>query len=124
MVGMVLVDRKGGGSLSSSALRELLSRWPVGPAVLVDGETKRRQPRGRAGDGGSSQELTVGFDPAKARELLAAQGSAGLIDNNRASLPSFIPMGTSLLPQVLCDRATLQHGPIQITRASCVPPIG
>jgi MFS transporter, SP family, solute carrier family 2 (myo-inositol transporter), member 13 len=73
-----------------------------------------------------SQDLTLRFDSATARSLLAAQGDAGQvdpgeIDSSRASLAIIYSYGefTAATNFVRSDDAAA--APIEITRASCVP---
>jgi hypothetical protein len=73
-----------------------------------------------------SQDLTLRFDSATARSLLAAQGDAGQvdpgeIDSSRASLAIIYSYGefTAATNFVRSDDAAA--APIEITRESCVP---
>jgi hypothetical protein len=71
---------------------------------------------------GTNQELTLHFDPAAARQLLAAQGSAGKqIDSNRASLAIIYSYGDFTAATSFARSDDPAAAPIQITRASCVP---
>lgn len=122
MVGMALVDRKGRRFLfilGTSGI--IVSMAGVGLLFL---STEKLSVDSRASVQamvGPSQELTLGFDPAKARELLAAQGSAGLIDNNRASLAIIYSYGDFTAATSFVRSSDAAARPIQITRASCVP---
>jgi hypothetical protein len=122
MVGMALVDRKGRRFLfilGTSGI--IVSMAGVGLLFLsteklsVDSRTTVQAMVG------PSHELTLGFDPAKARELLAAQGSASLIDNNRASLAIIYSYGDFTAATSFVRSSDAAARPIQITRASCVP---
>ncbi len=70
----------------------------------------------------SGQELTLRFDPAEARRLLAAEGSAGAaIHGDRASLSVIYAYGgyTATTDYVRSDNPGAPA--LHVTRASCVP---
>jgi phage shock protein PspC (stress-responsive transcriptional regulator) len=70
-----------------------------------------------------SQDLTLRFNPDQAAQLLAAQGEAGKqIEASRASLAIIYSYGdyTAATSFVRSDDSAVR--PIEITRASCVPP--
>jgi MFS family permease len=123
MVGMVLVDRKGRKFLFILGTSGIIVSL-VGVGVLFLRTEKlsvdsRYQVESLAG---TNQELTLHFDPAAARQLLAAQGSAGKqIDSNRASLAIIYSYGDFTAATSFARSDDPAAAPIQITRASCVP---
>jgi MFS family permease len=124
MVGMVLVDRKGRKfllTLGTSGI--ILSLLAVGilflrtEKVSMDTRSQVQALVTRA------QELTLRFTPDEASRLLAAQANfTGQIDRNRASLAIIYSYGdfTAATSFVRSDDPAAR--PIEITRASCVPP--
>jgi MFS family permease len=122
MVGMALVDRKGRRFLfilGTSGI--IVSMAGVGLLFLSTEKLSVDSRTAVQAMVGPSQELTLGFDPARARELLAAQGSTGLIDNNRASLAIIYSYGDFTAATSFVRSSNPAARPIQITRASCVP---
>lgn len=124
MVGMVLVDRKGRKfllTLGTSGI--ILSLLGVGILFL---RTEKVSMDARAPVQAlitPNQELTLRFTPAEASRLLAAQANfTDQIDRNRASLAIIYSYGdfTAATSFVRSDDPAAR--PIEITRASCVPP--
>jgi MFS family permease len=124
MVGMVLVDRKGRKfllTLGTSGI--ILSLLGVGILFLRTEKVSmdaRSQVQAMVTP---NQELTLRFTPDEASRLLAAQAnSPDQIDRNRASLAIIYSYGdfTAATSFVRSDDPAAR--PIEITRASCVPP--
>jgi hypothetical protein len=69
-----------------------------------------------------SQELTLRFDPAQARRLLAASGASfGQIDSNRASLAIIYSYGDFTAATSFARSDDPAAAPLQVDRADCVP---
>ena len=127
MVGMVLVDRKGRKfllTLGTSGI--IVSLLAVGILFLRTEKVSldaRSQIQALVTP---HQELTLRFTPAEASRLLAVQvnsaDQADQIDRNRASLAIIYSYGdfTAATSFVRSDDPAAR--PIEITRASCVPP--
>jgi SP family myo-inositol transporter-like MFS transporter 13 len=125
MVGMFLVDRKGRKfllTLGTSGI--IVSLLAVGILFLrtekVSLDARDAQVQALVTP---NQELTLRFTPAEASRLLAAQAnSTDQIDRNRASLAIIYSYGdfTAATSFVRSDDPAAR--PIEITRASCVPP--
>ena len=123
-VGMVLVDRKGRKfllTLGTSGI--IVSLLAVGILFLRTekfSQDTRSQVQALVTP---NQELTLRFTPAEASRLLAAQANpTDLIDKSRASLAIIYSYGdfTAATSFVRSDDPAAR--PIEITRASCVPP--
>ena len=124
MVGMVLVDRKGRKFLLTLGTTGIiLSLLAVGILFLRTEKVSldaRSQVQSLITP---AQELTLRFDRDEATRLLAAQGGADKqIDAGRASLAIIYSYGdfTAATSFVRSDDPAAR--PIEITRASCVPP--
>src|ERR1035437_141204 len=124
MVGMVLVDRKGRKFLLTLGTTGIiLSLLAVGILFLRTEKVSldaRSQVQSLIPP---AQELTLRFDRDEATRLLAAQGGADKqIDAGRASLAIIYSYGdfTAATSFVRSDDPAAR--PIEITRASCVPP--
>jgi MFS transporter, SP family, solute carrier family 2 (myo-inositol transporter), member 13 len=122
-VGMVLVDRRGRRFLVILGTAGIiLSQSFV--ALLFKSTEKSSVDRRDAVQAlvGSSQELTLRFDPAQAARLLAAQGeTASGIDNNRASLAIIYSYGDFPCATSFVRSDDAAAAPIAISRGNCVP---
>jgi MFS family permease len=122
--GMALVDRKGRKFLfilGTSGI--IVSLIGVG-LLFLKTEKLNLDCRGilqsRVGPG---QALTVPFDAAEAKKLLAAEGYSGSeIDSDRASLAVIYSYGDFTAATSIVRSDDQGAAPIQITRESCVPP--
>jgi SP family myo-inositol transporter-like MFS transporter 13 len=121
--GMALVDRKGRKFLfilGTSGI--IVSLIGVG-LLFLKTEKLNLDCRGilqsRVGPG---QALTVPFDAAEAKKLLAAEGYSGSeIDSDRASLAVIYSYGDFTAATSIVRSDDQGAAPIQITRESCVP---
>ena len=123
--GMALVDRKGRKFLfilGTSGI--IVSLIGVG-LLFLKTEKLNLDCRGilqsRVGPG---QALTVPFDAAEAKKLLAAEGysgGGGEIDSDRASLAVIYSYGDFTAATSIVRSDDQGAAPIQITRESCVP---
>jgi MFS family permease len=124
MVGMFLVDRKGRKfllTLGTSGI--IVSLLGVGILFLRTEKVSFDARDAVQAMVTPNQELTLRFTPAEASQLLAAHArSTGQIDRNRASLAIIYSYGdfTAATSFVRSDDPAAR--PIEITRASCVPP--
>jgi MFS family permease len=124
MAGMFLVDRKGRKFLLTLGTSGIIVSL-LGVGILFLRTEKVSQDTRDAVQAlvTPNQELTLRFTPAEASRLLAAQAnSTGQIDRNRASLAIIYSYGdfTAATSFVRSDDPAAR--PIEITRASCVPP--
>jgi MFS transporter, SP family, solute carrier family 2 (myo-inositol transporter), member 13 len=122
-IGMVLVDRKGRKFLLViGTIGIIVSMVSVG---LLFKTTEKLTVNCRDAVQalvGSSQRLTVRFDPAEASKLLAAGGDAGRgIESNRASLAIIYSYGDFTGATNFARSDDAAAPPIEITRANCVP---
>jgi len=122
-IGMMLVDRKGRRFLLILGASGVIASL-VGVGLLFK-TTERVTVDCRAAVqamAGSADRLTIRFDPAEARRLLAAEGYRGdAIESGRASLAIIYSYGdfTAATSYVRSDDTAAK--PIEITRASAVP---
>jgi MFS family permease len=127
MVGMVLVDRKGRKfllTLGTSGI--IVSIVGVGLLFLRTervGVDARERVQAMVGSSqGSSQDLTLNFNPDLAARLLGAKTAAGgQIDADRASLAIIYSYGDFTAATSFVRSDDTAAAPIQISRASCVP---
>ena len=124
MVGMVLVDRKGRKfllTLGTSGI--IISLLAVG-ILFHNSETLSLDARSQVQALVTpNQELKLRFTPAEASQLLAAQAtSTDQIDRNRASLAIIYSYGDFTAATSFVRSDDPASRPIEITRASCVPP--
>ncbi len=122
-IGIMLVDRKGRKFLLIIGTSGVIVAL-AGVALLFRVTEKRSVDCREAVQAlvSPSQELSLHFDPAMARRLLAADGDASSgIDNSRASLAIIYSYGgfTAATSYVRSDDAAA--APIEITRAGSMP---
>jgi MFS family permease len=123
MVGMVLVDRVGRRFLlilGTSGI--IVSLIGVGVLFLRTEKVSLDVRDAVQTMAGSSQELTLRFDPAQARRMLAADGGDnGQIDSNRASLAIIYSYGDFTAATSFARSDDPAAAPLQVDRANCVP---
>jgi MFS family permease len=123
MVGMVLVDRKGRKFLLVLGTSGIIVSL-VGVGILFLRTEKASLDARELVQVlvSPEQELTLRFDPAEAKRLLAAKGNAGgQIESDRASLAIIYSYGDFTAATTFARSGDGAAVPIQITRASCVP---
>ncbi len=121
--GVTLVDRKGRKFLFLLGTSGIIVSL-VGVAVLFLGTEKQNiDCRGILQSmAGPNQALTLRFNGAEAKTLLAAKGYAGsAIDPDRASLAVIYSYGGFTAASTIARSDDPAAAPVQITRASCVP---
>jgi SP family myo-inositol transporter-like MFS transporter 13 len=123
IVGVMLVDRKGRKFLLTlGTTGVILSMVTVGTMFLRTEHESVNVAHLLQTQVTSGQELTLRFDPAQARQLLAAEGpSAAGIHGDRASLSIIYAYGgyTATTDYVRSDNPGAPA--LHVTRASCVP---
>ncbi len=122
MVGMILVDRKGRRFLLTLGTAGIIVSL-VGVGILFLGTEKsgvdaREQVQAMVQP---TQSVTLRFNPAEAKALLAAQGTLSQIDPGRASFAVIYSYGdfTASTNSVRSDDSAA--APLDVTRESCVP---
>jgi SP family myo-inositol transporter-like MFS transporter 13 len=123
IVGVMLVDRKGRKFLLTlGTTGVILSMVTVGTMFLRTEHESVNVAHLLQTQVTSGQELTLRFDPAQARQLLAAEGSSAAgIHGDRASLSIIYAYGgyTATTDYVRSDNPGAPA--LHVTRASCVP---
>jgi SP family myo-inositol transporter-like MFS transporter 13 len=123
IIGLTLVDRKGRRFLliiGTSGI--ILSMIVVGTLFL---RTEKRSVDVQdliQAQVTADQTVTLKFDPATAKQLLAAQGyTAGDIDPNRASMAIIYSYGDFPCSTSFVRSDDAGSAPMQVSRANCVP---
>jgi MFS transporter, SP family, solute carrier family 2 (myo-inositol transporter), member 13 len=123
IVGMTLVDRKGRRfllTLGTSGV--VLSMVGVGILFLRTEKQSVDCQNLVQSKVDANQEVTLKFDPAEAKQLLAAEGYSGNeIDPSRTSMAIIYSYGDFPCSTNFVRSDDPSAAPLQITRASCIP---
>ena len=123
IVGMTLVDRKGRRFLfmvGTSGI--ILSMIVVGSLFLRTEKQSVDVQNLIQADVTADQSVSLKFDPAVAKQLLASEGYTGTdIDPNRASMAIIYSYGDFPCSTSFVRSDDPGSAPLQVTRASCVP---